>query len=225
MRHKYGRVVSKDKKIYHDSWCPYAKNIKSDNKWQTSNFRELRKQGYKPCSFCQRPPGIAYYYRTIEKLDCMFDKFSNSICVKTNIGFWKAVYGKEDRLWRLYHMNSFGRDHFDPDLNPKELVKGRFHRQKDVAPQESFETVLNYILAHDKNKRIIQDDYRKLPKSSKQDRKYYYAAKNRKKRHDINKVFKLFDKIKMEGESIRNGRNDENLHAEKGGKTKGGQRL
>lgn len=80
--------------------------------------------------------------------------------------------------------------------------KGQFHRQKDCAPATSLNKIIFYIAKHDKAKQIIKDDYKKLPKSTKRERKYYNHAKQKmKKRESRDKMYRL-DQIYKELEHV-----------------------
>ena len=69
------------------------------------------------------------------------------------------------------------------------------HRQRDMKSTASFEKILNYVIAHDKAKVIIQNDYRKLPQSTKKQKKYYEIAKRKEQRREIRRVRKRIDEL------------------------------
>ena len=63
-----------------------------------------------------------------------------------------------------------------------QAMRGDYHRQRDVKPTLSLNKLINYIAAHDKAKIAIMEDYRKLPKSTAKQRKYYRQAEGKFKR-------------------------------------------
>ena len=79
-------------------------------------------------------------------------------------------------------------------MNFKEATHGDFHRQSDVKAKatESMEKLVEYIIAHDRAKITIMDDYRKLPKSTKKQKKYYKAAKRSNKKQAMRRLDSIF---------------------------------
>ncbi len=77
-------------------------------------------------------------------------------------------------------------------MNFNEAIHGDFHRQSEVKVTESMEKLVEYITAHDRAKVIIMDDYRKLPKSTNQQKKYYKAAERRDKNQAIRRPDFIF---------------------------------
>ena len=56
-------------------------------------------------------------------------------------------------------------------------TKDDFHHQADVKAHESMANLAKYVVAHDEDKAIIKDDYRKLPQQTRQQKKYYGRQK------------------------------------------------
>lgn len=180
---------------YHDpnAFCPYVKRISKKNRRYLPDYI-AKKKGYCKCKFCMSLRGIAYKYRQ-RGYDCMYDKVSNSICIRTDISFWKAIWYEDEEAFHLFHMNAYGYKNFNPNLPSRVLVGGRFHRQTDVPPKATLDSIINYILAHDKNKKIIMDDYRKMPKNTAKQRKYYKQAKKRKRRDELRRLDHIFKQL------------------------------
>ena len=80
---------------------------------------------------------------------------------------------------------------------------GDFHRQADVKPARAIESIIEYIIAHDKAKVIIMDDYRKLPKATKKQKKYYYAAERKQRRTDTRRIDFLFAALEQSNAGLR----------------------
>ena len=52
-----------------------------------------------------------------------------------------------------------------------------FHCQRDVLETDSVLSLVNYVIKHDKAKKIMQEDYRNLPRRTKKQKRYYEQAK------------------------------------------------
>ena len=82
-----------------------------------------------------------------------------------------------------------------------------YHRQTDVKPTNSLHQLINYITEHDKAKLIIMDDYRKLPKTTARQRKYYRQAerkvKSRERKMARIRIENLFRQIEEQDPEIR----------------------
>ena len=97
------------------------------------------------------------------------------------------IYGK---LWKISKTITISCSIRIQKKIPKE--KRQFHRQKDCSTSTSFSRIVSYIAKHDKAKQIIKEDYRKLPKSTKRERKHYNHAKQKmQKRESRDKMYRL----------------------------------
>lgn len=181
------------KKVFHENFCPYALKIKPENRIFPDN-KTLKKKGYRECSFCRSVRGLVYKYRK-SGFDTFYDPVDNAVCIRTEVGFWKAIWMDEEENWKLFHLN---RGDFDSNVKPSILMRRRFHRQKDVLQTESLAHIVAYILRHDKDMKIYDGDYHKMPRQTAKQRKYYKSAKNRAKKKSVRNVYKILDKIKME---------------------------
>lgn len=77
-----------------------------------------------------------------------------------------------------------------------------YHRQADVPADDSLLKLVHYIEEHDRAKRIIIEDYRRLPQRTKKQRKFYKKAEQRDRRMQIRRVDMLLDSLKT-GMSVR----------------------
>ena len=194
-------VISRGRgaKTYHDpmAGCPYARHIKKENRIQVSE-NKAKNKGYCGCRLCTGLGGLAYKYKK-RGFDCLYDSVSNSVCMKTDVGFWKAIWYDDEQKFHLFHMNGHGYKCFKHDLPSNVLVAGKFHRQADVLPTSHFGNILKYILDHDKNKRIIMNDgIQKMPKNTAKQRKYYKQAKKRKRKNDLRRLDRIFKQLESE---------------------------
>lgn len=190
-------IICKGSKIYHEDYCPYLR--RSKQKLRMSEDSAINK-GYCGCKFCTGIKGLAFKYRKYSNGDYSIFAITepeDTLCFRTNCGFWKAIW-RDKRLWILFHMNNHGYKCFNAKYPNKMLVNGRFHRQQDVQPSESLKPIIKYIKDHDKNLKVMEEDYRKLPKNTKEQRKNYKKAKKRKRKLEIQRVEKLFRQMEKE---------------------------
>lgn len=114
---------------------------------------------------------------------------SDTLFIRTEFGFWK-IY-QMDRGFVLYHCSKY-----DRTKTFEALMHDVFHRQCDVLAYESLFKLINYIVEHDRAKRIILEDYKKLPQRTKKQKKYYKKAEQRARRLQIRRVDMLLDSLK-----------------------------
>ena len=190
----------KNRIVYHKCGCIYAGRINPLNR----KVREIqdveRKSKYCACKYCG---GIAGELKVNKKqisrmeknsgIKVYFDSFTETIYVQTENGFWKMFYKKDIGQYLLYHRNTY-----DATYSLGKLKHGDFHRQCDVKPADSITTHINYIVAHDKAKKIIADDYRKLPRQTKKQKKYFNIAKKKAHRQEVRRLDYLFAVIEKE---------------------------
>lgn len=189
-------LVSRVGDVYHENFCPYILRIERKNR-KTLSEEEAQRRGYRECSFCRSVKGLVYKYRK-SGCDSYYDPVDNALCLRTDVGFWKIIWMDEEQQWKLYHCNH---GCFSPEKDPKKLMRGHFHRQKDVPLTSSLGKIVAYIRRHDESLVKCEGDYRKMPKSTPKQRRYYKHAKNRARKKSIRNVYKILDQIKMEGES------------------------
>ncbi len=80
---------------------------------------------------------------------------------------------------------------------------GKYHRQRDIKETESLERLMSYISKHDKAKAVIMDDYKKLPQTTKAQKKYYRQAKNRAHRSAVRRVDYLFSLLESNDPGLK----------------------
>lgn len=194
------RIISliSQSNVYHKDGCPYVSKISGKyKKWVNVNDRRYRK--FRECQYCGGFRGYARVFGKRperhgkeKKVSCYYEKATGYIYLKTDIGFWKIVEKRDTKKLLLFHLNRF-----DPNKTVKEMMRDRYHRQNDVGPSDNFDSLVNYIVSHDRNKKIIADDYRKLPRKTPQDKKYYEQAKRKAKRRESKRIDELFASIKQ----------------------------
>ncbi len=191
-------------RIYHKVQCPYAKRIKSIN-YELMEINQAERENYRECKYCGGLAGDVRcrkeQFRTLEengRITVRYQKNSDTLYMKTENGFWKTYADTYSGNYLLWHKNSFNKsDDFS------KMMGGKFHRQTDVKKTPNLDKLLNYIEAHDKAKIIIESDYRKLPKSSKKQKKYYQQAKNRDRRKAERRVDQIFAMLESDNSEMR----------------------
>jgi hypothetical protein len=187
-------VISKKsgQMIYHEETCPYAKRMQKKYRRYISEQKALEK-GYRPCSYCGGLHGIFLsFVDDSNDLTASYDKKDKALCFRTDVGFWKVLEQGDPKSYRLWHLN--GSD-FDQNVESKYLMRRSFHRQVDVKSTTNIGKIVQYIRDHDKAKKIIKDDWKKLPKSTQKQKRYYKQAKKREERKRHKRLDQLFEMI------------------------------
>ena len=194
-------VISKKSKdmIYHEEACPYAKRMTKKYCCYISE-KTAKERGYHACSYCGGIHGLylklrddpAYCSRSKEGLMISYDRIDRGICFRTSYGFWKVIIREPVETYKLWHLN---RGHFDTELPDKILMRREFHRQSDVKETTNIGRIMQYISDHDKAKKIIENDWKKLPKSTSKQKKYYKQAQKRARQREHQRIDELFKKL------------------------------
>ena len=189
-------------KLYHRNWCPYAMKIDKKYRREVSESK-LRSKGYTECSWCGGLHGIYLGLKWEPKdfgmenrgAEFFWDRKFKGLCIQTSGGFWKILTSWSTGKYSLYHLNH---GEYDRLKTVKQRITGSYHRQHDVKQTENINTILHYIVDHDKAKKIMDEDYRKLPKKTPKQRKYFRQAKQRQRRKENRRVDALFKQIQNE---------------------------
>jgi len=198
----FQRIISlvSENKVYHKDGCPYIAKIHKDYK-KLVDIDSPKYKKYRACKYCGGIKGWAKIFhkrpghkKEEERMTCWYDDDHGDIFVKTWCGFWKLRWFEEDQHFGLYHRNKF-----DPELSDFELMKGPFHRQRDMNSSPKFDDIIHYIFGHDRDKEIAAEDYRKLPRQTKKQKQYYRhhrKAAEKAKHKRIDEIFKKLDSRK-----------------------------
>lgn len=143
-----------------------------------------------PCKYRKYAPGIEYL---ANKRGVQIEFDDTDLYIITDMAAWKISYVEYSDRYKLLHCP------FDKNpLTMGEAKTAHYHVQRDVAKNQSPYNHLEYILRHDEAKKLMQVSYKKLPKVTKQQKKYYRQAENREKRNSIKRVWNLFAKLEEE---------------------------
>jgi len=198
------RKIDKKHRIYHRCGCMYARRIKTDNRKEMSSEVVERKH-YHTCKYCSGLQGDVNVHKEAfdtwmrkKHVNFKYHKASDTLYIWSEIGFWKVFVQKESKKYLLHHRNTY-----TAGMDFEEAIRGDFHRQFDVKATESMEKLVEYIVAHDRAKVIIMDDYRKLPKNTKKQKKYYKAAERREQRNSIQRLDSIFIALEQSQAGIK----------------------
>lgn len=194
-------VISKksSQMIYHEETCPYAKRISTKHRRFISERRALEK-GYHSCAYCGGLHGLyvklkadpTMYGGLMNHVSTSYDRIDKGLCFRTDIGFWKVLENGNPAAYKLWHLNQ---GNFDKSVPDKALMRRNFHRQSDVKSTLNMQRLVQYIVDHDRAKKIINDDWKKLPKKTSKQRKYYKQAKRREEKKQHKRLDQLFEMI------------------------------
>lgn len=198
------RKTNKKHRIYHRCGCIHAQRIKLENREEMSC--EIAEQNhYYACKYCSGLRGDVKVHKAVferrtkkNHVNFRYNNEINTLYIWTEIGFWKVFEKEELGEYVLYHRNVYS-----AEINYREAIDGAFHRQLDVKATESMEKIVDYIVAHDRAKITIMDDYRKLPRRTKKQRKYYKAAERREKKKAIRRLDSLFASIEQSNAGMK----------------------
>lgn len=184
---------------YHRPECRYVGRIRKKNRikmeWEDAEWK-----GYRPCKCCG---GIDFLYKMEkEKIERYAEQFKldidlrdRKIYVRTDVGCWKIIYKIRNQRFILLHRN-----YVNGRINLEDAEKALFHRQGDIPEAGSIMKYLQYIKEHDKFKQNAPKDYRKLPRDTARQRRYYRTAKRRAEKYSAKRLDSLFLLIeKQEG--------------------------
>lgn len=190
------RKIDKKYRIYHKFGCIYARRIKPDNRKEMS-INVAERKHYHECKYCSGLQGDVKLHKTAfetwtrkKKANFTYRNETDTLYIQTEIGFWKVFLKEEIGKYLLYHRNTYS-----AEMSFDEAINGDFHRQYDVKATDSMEKLVEYIVAHDRAKITIMDDYRKLPRNTKKQKRYYKAAERRDRRNAVRRVDAIFATI------------------------------
>ena len=193
------KAVAKKDRIYHKMGCIYARRIKNINR-KCIPDKDTRKEDCN-CKYCGGLKGdvrLLAKYMNKKNITFKYDAWSDTFYLCTDLGFWKIYWKEEERGYLLYHKNTYNKQ-----MEFESAKHGNFHRQKDVKPNASLNSLVDYIIAHDKSKEIIFDDYKKLPQRTKRQKKYYKIAERKVHRHNANRVDNIFKFLEQENKDYK----------------------
>lgn len=187
---------SKKNRIYHRYGCIYANRIKPNHRMEMEATPIVRHR-YRKCKYCGGLYGdVRVHMSRLEDLSTrknvnfIYNRDTDTFYIQTEIGFWKIYSEDKTDKYILYHRNAY-----ESGMDLETAMWGEFHRQADVKITSSMDKIVDYVIKHDAAKIIIQDDYRKLPKRTKKQKKYFRSAERKAKRKEMQRLDYLFAAI------------------------------
>lgn len=195
-----GSMISpKAKRVYHKYECMYAKRIHPDN-MKMMSIEEAKRREYCACKYCKGITGdLRIHKKWIAqmekkgKIKFHYDVRTDTLYMQTLVGFWKVFLKKEAGMYLLYHRNAYV-----TGMPLKAAMYGDYHRQYDVKATDSLRSIVEYIVAHDRAKQIIADDYRKLPQVTKKQKRYFRKAERKERYKKAQRLDSLFMMIERQ---------------------------
>lgn len=133
-----------------------------------------------------------------ENLKVDYMKGERALYIMTDIGCWKIKYNRKSDKFLRYHKNFY-----DSGMDISRIVSEEYHIQKDMARNKSIMKLIKYLADHDKAKKIVEVDYKKLPRATAKQQKYYNSYKNKEKRAATQRVWDLFEQIEKENPELK----------------------
>ena len=182
-------------KVYHRPGCRYAKMIEKRTACpEEKEWVEIR--GYRPCKWCFSTAG-SYQIKKANAIDFLssnglfLDEKDHKIYIRSDVGCWKVVYSKKQECFLLYHRN-----HSEGIVPLSEVENDQYHNQSDHFQFNSIMGAAQYIVKHDKAKKLLSiGSYKDLPRRTKKEKKYYKAEKNKAHRNNAHRINDLFQQI------------------------------
>ena len=160
-----------------------SKNLKKAMRYIAKEERVA----FYPCKYRKYAIGIECLAK---KRGVQIEFDDTDLYILTDMAAWKISYVQYFDRYKLLHCP------FDKKpLTMEEAKTAHYHVQRDVVKNQSPYNHLEYIVRHDEAKKLMQISYKKLPKVTKQQKKYYRQAENREKRNSIKRVWNLFAKL------------------------------
>lgn len=201
----YFASKSHGEKIFHNQFCTYVYRMKEDNRLPFYTIDEAREKGYRACNCCSF---MGERYREEKKVISSFVKDTHmkiwldddEFYIETRIAAWKiSSPGKTKKLY-LYHANM---ENFRFCKKEKGRIVRTYHAQKD-ASSNTIIGFLKYIDRHDTWRESVVDDYKKMPTSTKGQKRRYNQAKRKAHRHAVGNVLNMIEAMRVEREYREN---------------------
>lgn len=195
--------MNPENKLFHSVRCLNALVLPEERKGIVTKHEALE-MGFCACPDCHSLTGAydihvgeLYYLEEKEGVEIRYLDNKDTLFIRTDVGFWKIFAYQDTGDFALFHRNCY-----DKDATFLRLTYGNFHRQHDAKQTDSLMKLIYYVINHDKAKKIIAEDYRKLPQRTRRERKYYRIARNRNRKQQIYRVDALFRQIE-EGTDLK----------------------
>lgn len=197
----YFASKSHGEKIYHNQFCTYVYRIKEDNRVPIYTIEDAKSKGYRACNCCsfmgkkyrEELKDISSYIKDNHMRIWIDD---DEVYVETRIAAWKITSpGKSKKLY-LYHANT---ENFRFCKKAKGKIIRTYHAQRD-ASSNTIIGYLKYINHHDAWRETVVDEYKKMPTSTKGQRRRYNQAKQKAHKRAVGNVLNMIEAMRVERE-------------------------
>lgn len=190
-------------KVYHYEYCKSVLSIRDNNRIEFNSITEAEEQGYCHCMHCSRV--LLNYNKDRINIDnylCShyLKMYIEDGCMYIDNVFssWKIAPRPKALDLMLYHANT--ENYANLEVKNGHLVHN-YHVQKYHHEKTDILSMLKYIVAHDKYKIKVLNDYKKLPCHSHRQRSLYISEM--RKSHKLQEIYKknFILKVKLESET------------------------
>lgn len=204
----YYASKSHGERIYHEQFCTYVRRMKVENRIHFYTMEEAVGKGYRECNCCSF---IGKKYHKELKEISLFAKDNHikvwfvdgEVYIETRIGAWKITSpGKSKKIF-LNHANA---ENFLFCKKENGKIIHTYHAQSDIS-SKTIMGYLRYIDKHDRWRESVMYEYRKMPTSTKKQKKKYKNAKRKANRRAAWNVLNMIETIRVEREYFANGCN------------------
>lgn len=186
-------------KIFHYPSCRFVTTIFKDNIITFKDKDEARANGYRHCTCCSRI--IKYYEENKKEID-NFLKLNglkmyiedDAMYIDNTFSSWKIIVSPSGYNIILYHANT---EHY----NKLKISNGHFIHEYHLQKYRGIPDIihmLQYIVDHDNWKINSLDDYKKMPKRTKRQKREYELAKKKSNRIKTRNLYNFLDKLSLE---------------------------
>ena len=130
-------------------------------------------------------------------MQCHYDREEQIFYFCTKLAFWRIRYSRKKDFYYLEH-SPF---QYMPLAFPEGVRKAYYHSQGDAGNKKNPGGFLTYVYNHDRAKLISNGDVKKLPESTKRERKYKRQAINRERKKQTKRVYELLEELSSQKEA------------------------
>lgn len=195
----YTYSTSHGEKIFHAAGCTYSGRIKIKNRNCFATQQEAREHGYRMCNCCA--PIVRYMKKEQKEIEDFARKhgmkmhlYDGELHIESGVVPWKIVVNEGSKGISLYHGN---RERYSTLEWKHGMLQHHYHRQSDITGSSILE-YLNYIYKHDRWRSSQIEEYRKLPRRTKNQKKQYQKEKKKADKYAVSRVLNLIDLIQRE---------------------------
>lgn len=193
-----GALNSKNR-IFHYPECIYAKKIGKSNLIEFALKSDARACGYRQCVHCSRLP--KYYEKDKDKIDKALREGhmkmyieDDSMYIDHDFSCWKITTSDTGYDLVLFHGNT---ESYNRLKVKNGHIQHHYHHQ-NYRGRADILSMIQYIIEHDEWKSTHSDNYKKLPRSTKKQRKEYNRQKRIAKKNKMTNLYNTIYRVSLE---------------------------